>query len=188
MKPNILFILVDSFTAEKFFGPKKTSITPTLDNLIKNGTYFTHAIGISPTTVPTVSSLFTGFYPATSVIKKGKFFTINENVENYIEKLRKHGYDTHALIPKILSLAKLDSLFKENIEEFDSFATLYDGVGEQILKKLNFSPIFLKQNLDEAAQLIQKDRKHLDNNPKIVSDGDIVELLEKINNENVFVH
>ena len=49
-----------------------------------------------------------------------------------------------------------------------------------IVKKLNFSKINLKQNYDEAADLILTDRKHLDNNPKQVSKQDIISLLEKI--------
>ena len=53
-----------------------------------------------------------------------------------------------------------------------------------IVKKLNFSKINLKQNYNEAADLILTDRKHLDNNPKLVSKQDIISLLEKINTDN----
>jgi len=49
-----------------------------------------------------------------------------------------------------------------------------------ILKKLDFPKISLKQNFDEAADLILTDRRHLDNNPKQVSKQDIISLLEKI--------
>ena len=50
-----------------------------------------------------------------------------------------------------------------------------------LVKKLNFSKINLKQDYDEAADLILTDRKHLDNNPKSVTKEDIIELLSKIN-------
>ena len=53
-----------------------------------------------------------------------------------------------------------------------------------IVKKLNFSKINLKQNYNEAADLILTDRKHLDNNPKPVSKQDVISLLEKINADN----
>ena len=53
-----------------------------------------------------------------------------------------------------------------------------------LVKNLNFSKINLKQNYDEAADLILMDRKHLDNNPKQVSKQDIISLLEKINIDN----
>jgi len=55
-----------------------------------------------------------------------------------------------------------------------------------IVKKLNFNNISLKQNLDDAASTILIDRKHLDNNPKDVTKKDIIKLLDLINNGKVF--
>ena len=49
------------------------------------------------------------------------------------------------------------------------------------MKHLGFSEINLSQNLDEAAEIILKDRKHLDNNPLSVKKNDIVDILKKIN-------
>ena len=46
--------------------------------------------------------------------------------------------------------------------------------------------MILKQNLDDAAELILSDRKHLDRNPKPVSKSDIIFLLEKINQGKIF--
>ena len=54
-----------------------------------------------------------------------------------------------------------------------------------IVKKLNFKKIFLKQNLAEAADLILLDKKHLDNNPKEVSKNDLISLLGNINDGSV---
>ena len=54
-----------------------------------------------------------------------------------------------------------------------------------IVKKLNFKKIFLKQNLADAAELILSDKKHLDNNPSEISKNDLVFLLEKINDGSV---
>ena len=51
----------------------------------------------------------------------------------------------------------------------------------EIVKKLNFQPIRLKQNFNEAAELILLDKKHLDNNPKIVQKNDIIDLLKQLN-------
>lgn len=50
-----------------------------------------------------------------------------------------------------------------------------------IVKKLNFTKITLKQNLNEAADLIMTDKKHLDNNPRSVTKNDVVILLSSIN-------
>jgi len=56
----------------------------------------------------------------------------------------------------------------------------------KIIKKLNFESIKLQSDFQDAADLILTDRKHLDNNPKLVSREDIVLLLEKINSNNVW--
>ncbi len=50
-----------------------------------------------------------------------------------------------------------------------------------IVKKLNFTKITLKQNLNKAADLIMTDKKHLDNNPRYVTKNDVVILLSSIN-------
>ena len=55
----------------------------------------------------------------------------------------------------------------------------------KIIKKLNFSPIKLKQNLNDAAELILLDRKHLDNNPRLITKNDLMDLLKKINDSEV---
>ncbi len=53
-----------------------------------------------------------------------------------------------------------------------------------LVKKLKFKPIFLSQDLDEAAELILTDRKHLDNNPISATKEDIISLLNIINSTN----
>ena len=62
-KPNIFFLLIDSFRSDKFYGNEKTSITPNLDSLIKDGVYFTQAINSSPASVSAISSVFTAKWP-----------------------------------------------------------------------------------------------------------------------------
>ena len=49
------------------------------------------------------------------------------------------------------------------------------------MKKLNFKSIKLQANLKDSAELILTDKKHIDNNPKLVLNKDILSLLEKIN-------
>jgi len=56
----------------------------------------------------------------------------------------------------------------------------------KIVKKLNFSYIKLKQDIEEASDLIFTDKKHLDNNPKKITKNDLVFLLEIINNEKAY--
>lgn len=76
-----------------------------------------------------------------------------------------HG---HALAHTTLIAHKFN-----NSEFFDRFKIL--------VKKLNFSNIKISSDLNACADLILQDKKHLDNNPKIISKNKIIELLKKIN-------
>ncbi len=49
---------------------------------------------------------------------------------------------------------------------------------ENIVKKLKFKKISLNLDLYQASEIILKDRKHLDNNPKPVTKKDIMKLLD----------
>ena len=49
------------------------------------------------------------------------------------------------------------------------------------METLGVEKIYLKQDLNDAAELILSDRKHLDNNPKKVDKKDIIFLLSVIN-------
>ena len=57
----------------------------------------------------------------------------------------------------------------------------FDKRFKQIVKVLKFSPIEIFTPLDKAAELILNDKKHLDNNPKLISKNEIIELLKNIN-------
>lgn len=54
----------------------------------------------------------------------------------------------------------------------------------KLVETLNFSQINLNQSLDEAAETIISDRKHLDNNPISISKEDLLKLLKSINSKN----
>jgi len=60
-------------------------------------------------------------------------------------------------------------------------SSVYAKRFEKIVKKLDFQKIHLNQNLDSAAKIIFSDRKHLDNNPRTVTEKNIVDLLKSIN-------
>ena len=47
------------------------------------------------------------------------------------------GYTPYATIPKLFSLIGLERIFENRIETFESFENLHDGVGDQIINKLN---------------------------------------------------
>ena len=152
MKSNIFFLVIDSLRQDKCLGKSKTSVTPNLDKLIQNGTFFNQIISTAPITVPSLSSLFTGLYPfeCTTVDdtrgQKGNLYNLNQNLPTFSDDLIKSGYHTYAIIPEVLRYTNFSKLFA-NVEFFNSFVTLYDeNLGNKILKTLNQdvkSPWFL---------------------------------------------
>ncbi len=58
---------------------------------------------------------------------------------------------------------------------------------KNLVRKLNFEEINLKQNLEDAANFILLDTRHLDNNPKEISKPEIIKLLRIIRDGKSFV-
>ena len=135
MYPNVIFLMIDSFSSKKFHGKEKTSITPTLDKLVSEGTFFEQAISVGSTTVPSYSSVLTGLYPFQCVEKNGNLLLMNSNLKTFIQKFEENKYNVFAELPEIIALSGLNKIFK-NYNIFDTFATLYDDVGNTIQQKL----------------------------------------------------
>ena len=151
MKKNILFLLIDSLRQDQCYGDKKTSITPNLDLLIRDGMFFSQAISPSSITIPSLSSIFSGLYPFESTTLDHELFNMNPDTPSFIKILNDFGYHTSAFIPEAINHTNIPKIFSE-VELFDSFATLYDGVGDRILSKIkNFdrSPWFLYVHLED---------------------------------------
>lgn len=135
LKPNVLFIVLDGLRADKFYGSNKTSLTPYLDDLIKNGTYFEQCVSSAPCTVPSVASTITSLYPFECVIQDENVFTINQKLENYISNLKNYGYTTYATFQEVIYFLGLDQIY-DHVETYPVSSKLWNGLGEQIIKKL----------------------------------------------------
>lgn len=134
---NILFILMDSFNHNSCIGKNKSSITPNLDALIRRGTYFSQAVTCAPITVPSISSIFTAQYPFESTTLDNNLFNLSLDVPNFIDKLSDVGYSTYAVLPGGISHTNIPKKFSDGIYYYKSFATLYDGIGNEIVNNLN---------------------------------------------------
>ena len=78
LKSNIFFLVIDSLRQDKCLGKSKTSVTPTLDKLIRNGIFFNQNISTAPITVPSLSSIFTGLYPFECTTIDNNIFNLNQ--------------------------------------------------------------------------------------------------------------
>lgn len=145
-KPNILFIVIDSLRADKSYGDTRKCITPNLDKMIKNGTYFTQAISPSDATILSIRSIFTGLLPfKTGTVKNEKINSVsNEKIPTITSILKKSGYQIFGKVPSLISLDSMYSDFLNN-DKFQvdkKWPRLEDGLGSEIIEKI-------KKKLDE---------------------------------------
>ena len=62
MKPNVLFIVIDSLRSDRFIGESRSCKTPCIDKLLKTGTYFQETYSSSDVTGTCLGNMFTGNY------------------------------------------------------------------------------------------------------------------------------
>lgn len=129
-KPNIFFLLIDSFRADKFYGKDKTSLTPNLDLLIKKGVYFTQTINSSPASTSAIASVLTSKWPHKVIVRGKKNHVMSHGEPNFINRLNELGYNTIALTPEYFNYAKLTTDFKKSLQFHGG---LNDGIGQQII-------------------------------------------------------
>ena len=136
MKPNILFIVIDSLRADKIFGKQKTSVTPNIDNLIKKSATFSNAFSCSDGTLSSMTSMFTSkFFFRTGVSIKNNY-SLDNNTQNFVSILQRQGYSTMGLIPNISYLDQITKDFHNEDKTYDSYQNLSNGLGDKILKKI----------------------------------------------------
>jgi arylsulfatase A-like enzyme len=125
MKPNILFLVIDSFRADKFLGKSKTSLTPNLDDLISKGVIFEQMISSSDQTGTSIASMFTGLFPCRRNLNE---FTFSEDDETLLSNFKDLGYDIHGFLPDI-------DFFKTLSKQMD-FCHLYNLLDKKLWKKI----------------------------------------------------
>ena len=136
MKPNILFLLIDTFRADKFSGPEKTSKTPNIDSLIKNGTYFDQTVSCSDGTILSWAGLFTGLHPFKTGMMSPGYKKIDPNVTSYFSILKKQGYNFYSYIPSLTDSLGIFPEWQNDDYPFDYYWNLSEGLGKKIINLL----------------------------------------------------
>ncbi len=96
--------------------------------------YFDQAISSADGTFASMGSIFTSQYP----FKTGITWTKNHSkAKKYFENLKIYGYDLYATVPNYDFFETVTKNFlKENLTIHDPQMNLFDGVGEQIMERL----------------------------------------------------
>jgi len=138
MKPNVLFITIDSLRADKIFDSNKSTVTPNLDKLIKNGVSFTQTISTTDITGPSLGSLFTSLFPFKTGIN---LFTDNSKIKTFFEIIKDSGYNVYALYPDTFFFLSITKPLVENdpyvYNKRESWDPLFGGLGNRIVNKLD---------------------------------------------------
>lgn len=139
MKPNVLLLVIDSLRSDKCYGKNKTSITPNIDSLIKQGIYFSQAISSIASTSPSMGSMFTGLFPFKTGMSHDTYEKLNSTIPTYVEHLKKNGYTTFATTSEVNSFLGLTEDFDLKLESstHNNYFSLFKGLGEKILTKID---------------------------------------------------
>ena len=137
LHPNIIFLVIDSFRADKFSGTQKSSKTPTIDKLVKNGTYFPHTVSSADGTILSLNTLFTGLF---SHETGNRSIKLSLQFPNFLHQLQKNGYHIYGLTPNLSSFQPLIELFENNFSTYKGDIPadhLFDSVGSKLKKILD---------------------------------------------------
>ena len=136
LKKNIVFFLIDGLRADQCHGENKSSKTPNIDLLIKNGIYCKHAISSADGTIISLNTTFSSKFQFGNAVRYQKL-VLDKN--NFLEILKKHGYHMYGAIPNMTSFKPLGEYFENenNGYEFSSpLETLSTGLTERIIQIL----------------------------------------------------
>ena len=136
MKPNILFLIVDSLRADKVSGTENNSIIPNLDYIKKNGVFFDHAISSADGTMLAYAGLFSGKHPFKTGMRSAKLTRLCNTI-SYFEVLKNYDYNLYGCLPRLAASFEIIPEFENNDESFlDILPDALGKAGEIILKKL----------------------------------------------------
>ena len=136
MKPNVLLILIDSFNVNRIQGKNKTGKIPNIEKLIQKGAFFNQATSCADATLLSTTGLFTGKFPFKTGIRSPKINKLKNNVKTYFPIFKKNGYNLYALRPTLQENDDLFPNFDNNDNLYDVFQNLSEGLGTNILTKL----------------------------------------------------
>jgi len=85
LKKNIVFFLIDGLRADQCHGENKSSKTPNIDLLIKNGIYCKHAISSADGTIISLNTTFSSKFQFGNAVRYQKL-VLDKN--NFLEILK----------------------------------------------------------------------------------------------------
>ncbi|HEU4521619.1 MAG TPA: sulfatase-like hydrolase/transferase [Thermoanaerobaculia bacterium] len=151
-KPNVILITFDTTRGDAVgYANGRTDVTPNLDKLAAEGTWFSNAITSQPLTVPAHSTIMTGLYPYKHGVRNNGTYVLEPEHVTLAERLKEAGYATHAIVSSYV----LDSQFGLD-QGFDGFDDDMSGGPQQ--KLFMFREIRANQTANKAVAWLRQGR------------------------------
>ena len=198
MSSNILFILIDSLRADKFYQ-RDSKNNPTIRKLIQEGTYFTNAFSSSDYTITGYGSIFTSRYPINAGLTGMNYHKIFSKNQNFISLLQDNGYHTYTTMDNSFQNLGFSSYFENQDQGYDrAEINLFEGLDKKIINKIKSGklkePWFYFIHLDDLHIPVRvpkkyESKKYSERYDIVVSkiDSWLHEILKNINLEKTLV-
>lgn len=97
--PDVVIVTLDTFRADRMgcYG-NPDGLTPHLDAVAARGVVFEDATAVTPLTLPSHASIFTGRYPTSTGVRNNGTFVLPATESTLAERFAEAGYDTAAFI------------------------------------------------------------------------------------------
>jgi len=107
-RPNVLLVTFDTTRWDHVgYATGREGLTPTLDALAAEGTWFETCVTCQPNTLPAHTSIMTGLEPYHHGVRNNGTYIVPERVTTLAEVFQARGYATHAVVSAFV----LDSQF-----------------------------------------------------------------------------
>ena len=103
MQPNVFFLDLDSFRADRALSSLKSNVNSNLSKIIQKGTLFSKTISAADGTIISLNATFNSQFPFRTGTRAEKIF-LPEN--NYFSILKQAGYHIYGFVPNTLAFTK----------------------------------------------------------------------------------
>lgn len=129
---NVVVITLDTTRADRLGAYGFDGVqTPAIDSLAREGLLFRRAYSVTPLTLPSHTSLFSGTYPPYHGVRDNGGFIVPEELTMLAEVFSARGYDTAAFIAAFVLDARwgLDQGFDTYVDDFDVSGQRFISMG-----------------------------------------------------------
>ena len=141
MQPNVFFLDLDSFRADRALSSLTSDVNPNLAKIIKKGTLFSKTISAADGTIISLNATFNSQFPFRTGTRAEKIFLPEEN---YFSILKQSGYHIYGFVPNTLAFTKfLNYCENDNAGYYYTrerknldFEGILESLGEKIIELL----------------------------------------------------